>query len=217
VQLHLYSPCTPSWHAQQQLYFFFYLINCRYYWALVTDEWMKSTQRRTYSSATLSTKNPTQTGPGISPCLHSFRLVTTLLKHDKASWYFQFLSRNKPVKRLINWKGFGKQWSCRYPCVCLEGLIDWLATGRTRKHLGLNCIQPFVRRLCVCFPPSSTGAPAPLRACGLLVGEPRTAQAEVCSPRVGEPRTTRAERSPLLVRKESFGREMACLIDSTST
>jgi hypothetical protein len=30
-----------------------------------------------------------------------------------------------------------------------DRLIDWLATGRTRKHLGLNCIRPFVRRLCL--------------------------------------------------------------------
>jgi hypothetical protein len=27
--------------------------------------------------------------------------------------------------------------------------LDWLVTGRTRKHLGLNCIRPFVRRLCL--------------------------------------------------------------------
>jgi hypothetical protein len=27
--------------------------------------------------------------------------------------------------------------------------LDWLATGRTRKHLGLCCIRPFVRRLCL--------------------------------------------------------------------
>jgi hypothetical protein len=27
--------------------------------------------------------------------------------------------------------------------------IDWLATGRTRKHLGLNCIRPFVHHLCL--------------------------------------------------------------------
>jgi hypothetical protein len=114
---------------------FFYLINCRYYWALVTDEWMKSTQRRTYSSATLSTKNPTQPGPGISPCLHSFRLVTTLLKHDKASWYFQCLSRNKPVKWLINWKGFGKQWSWRnWAIIPACAWKDWSTTRDLCKH-----------------------------------------------------------------------------------
>jgi hypothetical protein len=31
----------------------------------------------------------------------------------------------------------------------LEIYIDWLATGRTRKHLGFYCIPPFVRRLCL--------------------------------------------------------------------
>jgi hypothetical protein len=43
------------------------------------------------------------------------------------------------------------------------------ATGRTRKHLGLTCIDPLCAG-CVCFPPSSTGAPVPLLACGPLVG-----------------------------------------------
>jgi hypothetical protein len=28
-------------------------------------------------------------------------------------------------------------------------IVDWLATGRTRKHFGLNCIRPFMRRLCL--------------------------------------------------------------------
>jgi hypothetical protein len=27
--------------------------------------------------------------------------------------------------------------------------LDWLETWRTRKHLGLYCIRPFVRRLCL--------------------------------------------------------------------
>jgi hypothetical protein len=27
--------------------------------------------------------------------------------------------------------------------------VDWLATGRTRKQLGLYCIRPFVHRLCL--------------------------------------------------------------------
>jgi hypothetical protein len=27
--------------------------------------------------------------------------------------------------------------------------LDWLVTGRTRKHLGLYCIRPFVHRLCL--------------------------------------------------------------------
>jgi hypothetical protein len=30
-----------------------------------------------------------------------------------------------------------------------SGSLDWLATGRTRKHLGFCCIRPFVRRLCL--------------------------------------------------------------------
>jgi hypothetical protein len=30
-----------------------------------------------------------------------------------------------------------------------RAMEDWLATGRTRKHLGLYCIRPFVRRLCL--------------------------------------------------------------------
>jgi hypothetical protein len=101
-----------------------------------------------------------------------------------------------------------------YLFICIWGAksaivqLDWLATGRTRKHLGLNCIRPFVRRLCLfssiiyrgtCTAPSVR----PPR------GRARTARAEVCGPLVGEPRTARAERSPLLARKESFGREMA--------
>jgi hypothetical protein len=44
-----------------------------------------------------------------------------------------------------------------------------IATGRTRKHLGLHSIDPLCAA-CVCFPPSSTGAPVPLRACGRLMG-----------------------------------------------
>jgi hypothetical protein len=70
--------------------------------------------------------------------------------------------------------------------------IDWHATGLPHKHLGLYCVDPLCAA-CVCFPPSTTEAPAPLRACGPLVEEPRTA---------------RAEQSPLLARKESFGQEM---------
>jgi hypothetical protein len=38
--------------------------------------------------------------------------------------------------------------------------LDWLATGRTRKHFGLNCFRPFVRRLCLALPWES---PEPLR------------------------------------------------------
>jgi hypothetical protein len=36
-------------------------------------------------------------------------------------------------------------------CTYLLGIVhlDWLATGKTRKNLGLNCIGPFVRRLCL--------------------------------------------------------------------
>jgi hypothetical protein len=67
--------------------------------------------------------------------------------------------------------------------------VDWLATELPHKH----CIaSALLCAACVCFPPSTTGAPAPLRACGPLMEEPRTA---------------RAEQSPLLARKESFGRE----------
>jgi hypothetical protein len=73
---------------------------------------------------------------------------------------------------------------------------------------------------CVCIPPSSlrasiptepaapAGGPEPLRVCGHLVDGPEPLRACGPLPR-GEPRIARAERSPLLAREESFGREMA--------
>jgi hypothetical protein len=58
------------------------------------------------------------------------------------------------------------------------------ATGRPRTHLGLTCSRPCVRRLCV-FVSVIYRAPVPLPACGLLVGEPRTAQAGSVRPSRG--------------------------------
>jgi hypothetical protein len=71
--------------------------------------------------------------------------------------------------------------------------LDWHCD---RKNLGLCCIH-FIFAACVCFPLSPTGASVPLRACGPLMGGPRT---------------DLAKQSPLLARKESFGREMVDLI-----
>jgi hypothetical protein len=67
------------------------------------------------------------------------------------------------------------------------------AIGKTRKHLGLKLLRPTVRRLCFCFPPSSTGAALSWESPEPLV-------------------LKRTPQSPLLARKESFGREMADLI-----
>jgi hypothetical protein len=68
----------------------------------------------------------------------------------------------------------------------LLNYVDRLALrpGKPVSTYVFICIDPLCAA-CVCFPPSSTGAPVPIRACGPLVGEPRTA---------------RAERSPLLAR-----------------
>jgi hypothetical protein len=57
--------------------------------------------------------------------------------------------------------------------------------------------RPFVRRLCLFFLRHLQGHPYRTEHAALSWEEPRTA---------------RAEQSPLLVRKESFGREMADLI-----
>jgi hypothetical protein len=65
-------------------------------------------------------------------------------------------------------------------------LVDWLATGLPHKHLGLYCVDPFVRRLCLFSSVNDR--------------EARTASSS-------ELRTAWAEQSPLLARKESFGRE----------
>jgi hypothetical protein len=94
-------------------------------------------------------------------------------------------------------------------------------TGKTRKHLGLKLFYPLCTA-CVCFPPSSSGTPVPTEPVAprwrgpnhseyvaLLEGpEPLRA----CGPLMGESRTAQAERSPLLARKESFRRENGRLV-----
>jgi hypothetical protein len=85
--------------------------------------------------------------------------------------------------------------------------IEFLATGKTHKHLGLKLFDPLCAA-CVCFLPSSSGAPVPTESVAprwrapnrservsLLLESPEPLRA--CGPFVGEPRTPRAERSPL--------------------
>jgi hypothetical protein len=62
-------------------------------------------------------------------------------------------------------------YESKFPTIWLR--LDWLATGLPHKHLGLYCVDPLCAA-CFCFPTSTTGAPAPLRACGPLMEEPRT-------------------------------------------
>jgi hypothetical protein len=88
-----------------------------------------------------------------------------------------------------------------------------------RKHLDLNCIRPFVRRLCL-FSSAIYRGTSSAPSVRPPHGESRTAQAEACGPLVGEPQTAREEWSPLLAKEESSGEKRPtefCLIDSTST
>jgi hypothetical protein len=89
--------------------------------------------------------------------------------------------------------------------------LDWLATGLPHKHLGLYCVDPLCAA-CVCFPPSTPGAPAPLRACGPLMEEPQTVSGRT-EPSISEEekRRARSDRSNFVLsirlprnRKRSF-------------
>jgi hypothetical protein len=53
------------------------------------------------------------------------------------------------------------------------------------------------------------GGPEPLGVCGLSCERPPSHSERAAPTLAGEPRTARAERSPLLAREGSFGREMA--------
>jgi hypothetical protein len=109
-----------------------------------------------------------------------------------------------------------------YGSLSAKGLeLEFLATGKPRKHLGLRLLDPLCAA-CVYFPPSSSEGSIPTEPAAPHRGAPNRSECATISwwmapnhseraarSLAGGPRTARAERSPLLAREESVGREMA--------